>query len=92
LLFRWIRQHLRIEPFPGTSANAVKTQIWIAITVYVPVAIIRKRPDCERSLCTIPQILDVTLFEKIELNQLLNEPQCRFQPDAPSNQLNLFDS
>ncbi|MCY4241958.1 MAG: IS4 family transposase [Rhodobacter sp.] len=91
LFFRWIKQHLRIKSFLGTSANAVKTQIWIAITVYVLVAIIRKRLNCERSLYTILQILDVTLFEKIELNQLLNEPQCRFQPDAPSNQLNLFD-
>ncbi len=78
LFFRWIKQHLRIKSFPGTSANAVKTQIWIAITVYVLVAIIRKRLNCERSLYRIPQILDVTLFEKIELNQLLNEPQCRF--------------
>ena len=91
LFFKWIKQHLRIKSFLGTSANAVKTQIWMAMTVYVLVAIIKKRLNCEHSLYTILQILDVTLFEKIELNQLLNQSRYRFQPEEPSNQLNLFD-
>jgi hypothetical protein len=63
-LFKWIKQHLRIKAFYGTSENAVKTQIWVAVSVYVLVAIIRKRLDLEASLYQILQILSVTLFEK----------------------------
>ncbi len=91
LFFKWIRQHLGIKSFPGTSPNAVKTQIWISITVYVLVAIIKKRLESEHSLYTILQILDATLFEKIELKQLLAGFQYKLQTDTPSNQLNLFD-
>ena len=64
LFFKWIKQHLRIKAFYGTSENAVKTQIWIAISVYVLVAIVKKRLNIEASLYTILQILSVTLFEK----------------------------
>jgi hypothetical protein len=91
LFFKWIKQHLRIKKFYGTTENAVKTQIWIAISVYVLVAIVKKRHKIEASLYTILQILSLTLFEKTSLNQLLtnNENQtCDTQED---NQLNLFN-
>ena len=71
LFFKWIKQHLRIKRFYGTSENAVKTQIWIAISVYVLVAIVKKRLRIEASLYTILQILSLTLFEKTPLDQLL---------------------
>ena len=71
LFFKWIKQHLRIKKFFGTSENAVKTQIWIAISVYVLVAIIKKRLDLKTDLYTILQILSLTLFERNPLNQLL---------------------
>lgn len=71
LFFKWIKQHLRIKSFFGTSENAVKTQLWIAIAVYVLVAIIKKRLNMDISLYTILQILSVTLFEKVPLIQLL---------------------
>src|SRR4030066_722060 len=70
LFFKWIKQHLRIKAFYGTSINAVKTQIWIAVSTYVLVAIIRKRLHLEQNLYTILQILSVTLFEKGPMNQL----------------------
>jgi hypothetical protein len=73
LFFRWIKQHLRIKRFFGTSENAVKTQVWTAVAVYVLVAIIRKRLDLQFSLHSMPQILSVTPFEKVSLFQLLNE-------------------
>ena len=65
LFFKWIKQHLRIKRFYGTSENAVKTQIWIAVSVYVLVAILKKRLDLDASLYTLLQILSVTLFEKL---------------------------
>ena len=68
LFFKWIKQHLRIKRFFGTSANAVKTQIWIAVSVYVLVAIIKKRLALDASLYTLLQILSVTLFEKIPIH------------------------
>jgi DDE family transposase len=71
LFFKWIKQHLRIKAFFGTNDNAVKTQIWIAIGVYVLVAIIKKRLCVEASLSTIPQILSLMLFEKTPMDQLL---------------------
>ena len=71
LCFKWIKQPLRIKQFYGTSANAVKTQIWIAISVSVLVAIVKKRLNVEASLYTLLQILSVTLFEKISLQQAL---------------------
>ena len=74
LFFKWIKQHLRIKAFFGTNENAVKTQIWIAISVYVLVAIVKKRLGVEASLHTILQILSLTLFEKTTLNQLLTNP------------------
>ena len=91
LFFKWIKQHLRIKSFLGTSANAVKTQIWIAVSVYVLVAIIRKRLNCELSLHTILQILDVTLFEKTPLNQLLNDSETASRQTGFPKQLTLFD-
>jgi len=91
LFFKWIKQHLRIKAFFGTSENAVKTQIWIAIAVYVLVAIIKKRLDVPASLYTILQILSLTLFEKTPLDQLLDDiPAKSFDLDI-SNQMNLFN-
>jgi len=91
LFFRWIKQNLRIKAFYGTSENAVKTQIWIAITVYVLVAIVKKRLTVELPLYTFLQILSVTAFEKVPLNQLLT---C-FAEETPAenscNQLLLFN-
>ena len=71
LFFKWIKQHLRIKAFYGTSQNAVKTQIWIAVSIYVLVAIVRKRLALEASLYQILQILSVTLFEKVPILQAL---------------------
>ena len=67
LFFKWIKQHLRIKQFYGTSENAVKTQIWIAVSVYVLVAIVKKRLDLDASLYTLLQILSVTRFEKMPI-------------------------
>ena len=91
LFFKWIKQHLRIKAFFGTSENAVKTQIWIAITVYVLVAIVKKRLNVEASLYTILQILSLTLFEKTPLDQLLMETEPDIIRPQNINQLNLFD-
>ena len=74
LFFKWIKQHLRIKSFFGTSENAVKNQIWIAVSVYVIIAIIRKRLHIEESLHTILQILILTLFEKMTLKRILSPP------------------
>ncbi len=91
LFFKWIKQHLRIKAFFGTSENAVKTQIWIAITVYVLVAIIKKRHRCSASLYTLLQMFSLTLFEKTHLAELLASLD-RAEPTLQSaNQLNLFD-
>ena len=91
LFFKWIKQHLRIKAFYGTSENAVKTQIWIAVSVYVLVAIMRKRLGLEASLYQILQILSLTLFEKTPILQALHtSDSCTDLPD-PSNQLILFD-
>lgn len=92
LFFKWIKQHLRIKSFFGTSENAVKTQIWTAVSVYVLVAIIKKRLNLDASLYTLLQVFSVTLFEKIPLN-----PGFLANIDAPEdtmfhNQLNLFNS
>jgi len=91
LFFKWIKQHLRIKAFYGTSENAVKTQIWIAISVYVLVAIIKKHLDLDLSLYTILQILSVTVFEKIPILQLVRYYDYKFQLCPPYNQLTLFD-
>lgn len=91
LFFKWIKQHLRIKSFFGTSENAVKTQIWIAVSVYVLVAIIKKRHNCEASLYTILQILSLTLFERTPLIQLLTNCEVDMNNVISPNQLNLFD-
>ena len=91
LFFKWIKQHLRIKRFYGTSENAVKTQIWIAVSVYVLVAIIKKQLNLEVSLYTLLQIFSVTLFEKIPINQALQGAQYNPVSTAEYNQLNLFD-
>jgi hypothetical protein len=90
LFFRWIKQHLRIKAFFGTSENAVKTQIWIAIAVYTLVAIVRKRLQIEASLHTMLQILSLALFDKQPLKQLLSQMPVTNQIPEPINQLNLF--
>lgn len=91
LFFKWIKQHLRIKRFYGTTENAVKTQIWIAIAVYVLVAIVKKRLNTEASLYTILQILSLTLFEKTPLNQLLKNTETQMTTPQDNNQLNLFN-
>ena len=91
LFFKWIKQHLRIKAFYGTSENAVKTQIWIAVSAYVLVAIIRKRLGLEASLYQILQILSVTLFEKTPILQALQASDSEIELIDPGNQLILFD-
>jgi transposase len=90
LFFKWIKQNLRIKTFYGTSENAVKTQIWIAVSVYLMVAIIKKRLRIEASLYTILQILSVSVFERIELNRLLTFCEYENRITLKPNQLNLF--
>jgi hypothetical protein len=91
LFFKWIKQHLRIKVFHGTSENAVKPQIWIAVSIYVLVAIIRKRLGLKASLYQILQILSVTLFEKTPILQALQPPDSQDDLPAFANQLNLFE-
>jgi hypothetical protein len=90
LFFKWIKQHLRIKVFFGTSENAVKTQIWIAVSVYVLVAIVKKRLNLDASLYTLLQILSVTLFEKMPLQQAFPGSDYKTPDGLPCNQLNLF--
>jgi hypothetical protein len=90
LFFKWIKQHLRIKKFYGTSENAVKTQIWIAVSVYVLVAIVKKRLNLDASLYTLLQVFSVTLFEKIDMKQALNIEEYRPDTSQITNQLNLF--
>jgi len=90
-LFKWVKQHLRIKTFFGTSENAVKTQIWIAISIYVLVTIVRKRLGLEASLYQILQILSVTLFEKTPILQAFQALDSRDDLIDCGNQLNLFD-
>lgn len=90
LFFKWIKQNLRIKNFYGTSENAVKTQIWIAVSVYVLVAILKKRLNIPASLYTILQILSVSVFERIPLLQLLTETALVEEISDSKNQLNLF--
>jgi transposase len=91
LFFKWIKQHLRIKKFLGTSENAVKTQIWCAVSTYVLIAIVKKELQLDASLYTLLQILSVSVFEKIQIS-------CAFQPHEHhenqsniANQLNLFE-
>jgi hypothetical protein len=90
LLFKWIKQHLRIKAFFGTSENAVKTQVWIAVAVYVWVAIVKKRLGSEASLYTILQILSLTLFEKTPIDQLFANIAPEPHETQIPNQLDLF--
>lgn len=92
LFFKWIKQHLRIKSFFGTSENAVKSQIWIAISVYVLVAILKKRLNIDADLYTILQILSITLFEKTALHQLLTGLESITENTEVPMQLNLFDN
>jgi transposase len=91
LFFKWIKQHLRIKTFFGTSENAVKAQIWIAVSVYLLVAILKKELRLETSLYTILQTLSLTLFEKTPLNKLLSQPNYNTPEPTCPNQLLLFD-
>ena len=91
LFFKWIKQHLRIKAFFGTSENAVKTQIWIAISVYVLVTIIKKELKPDLSLYTILQIFSVSLFERMPILQLLSKSNYTFTETVYGNQLNLFN-
>ncbi|SEM35792.1 IS4 transposase [Syntrophus gentianae] len=90
LFFKWIKQHLRVKAFYGTTENAVKTQVWIAISVYVLVAIVKKDLNLDQSLYTILQVLSVTLFEKKPILQALSNATYTNQDEQISNQLNLF--
>ncbi len=92
IFFKWIKQHLRIKSFYGTSQNAVKTQIWIAISTYVLVAIMKKRLQIDLTLYTILQILSITLFEKMPILHALTAKGSRNQITSGHMQLNLFDS
>ena len=92
LFFKWIKQHLRIKKFYGTSENAVKAQIWVAVSVYVLMAIVKKRLNLDASLYTLLQIFSLTLFEKIPLNKDFLNIKYSSEDDVLSNQLNLFDN
>lgn len=91
LFFKWIKQHLRIKSFFGTSENAVKTQIWIAVSVYVAVAIMKRELSIERSLYEILQILDIAIFEKTPISTVFSEQTENDKPEQPYNQPLLFD-
>jgi len=91
LFFKWIKQHLRIKAFYGTSPNAVRTQLWVAVCVYVLVAIVRKQLKTNASLFTILQILSVSAFDKTPLPQLLANAELQTLPDDSHNQLLLFN-
>jgi len=90
LFFKWIKQHLRIKQFYGISENAVKTQIWIAVSVYVLIAIVRKRLRLEVSLYTLIQVFSVTIFEKMPIQAIILATPDRFDDAEDSNQLELF--
>ena len=90
LFFKWIKQNLRIKSFYGTSENAVKTQIWIAVSVYLIVAIIKKRLNIQESLYTILQVLSVSLFKRTSMFQLLTFHDSTHDINKNLNQLNLF--
>jgi len=91
LFFRWIKQHLRIRTFFGISENAVKTQIWIAISVYVLAAVVKKRLKLEMSLYSFLQVIAVTIFEKTPILELFEESRSHSSPEESANQLSLLD-
>ena len=90
LFFKWIKQNLRIKTFYGTSQNAVKTQIWIAVSVYVLVAIVRKRLKLDASLYTVMQVFSVTVFEKTSIESVISQTAYSSEHDMEDNQMNLF--
>ena len=91
LFFKWIKQHLKIKSFWGQSENAVKTQVWIAVAVYVIVAIAKRRFKLKQSLYEILQILSISIFERIHINQLFQQTELQNIKEQNSNQLILFD-
>lgn len=91
LFFKWIKQHLKIKSFWGQSENAVKTQVWIAISVYVLVAIAKKQFMLKQSLYEILQILSISIFERMPINQLFQQTQLQYFKEQKDNQLNMFD-
>jgi IS4 transposase len=91
LFFKWIKQHLRIKKFLGTSENAVKTQIWCAVSTYALIAIVKKELQLNASLYTLLQILSVSVFEKTQLSCALQPDQTTAETSLGANQLNLFD-
>jgi len=91
LFFKWIKQHLKIKSFWGQSENAVKTQVWIAISVYVLVAIAKKHFMLKQSLYEILQILSISIFERMPINQLFQQTQLQYFKEQKDNQLNMFD-
>lgn len=91
LFFKWIKQNLRIKTFFGTSENAVKAQVWIAVSVYVLVAIMKKRLKINASLYTLLQVLSVTIFERMPLLQALTEQENNDETIETDNQLILFN-
>ncbi len=90
-LFRWIKQHLHIRAFYGTSENAVKTQVWVALSVYVLVAIVKKQLGLDQSLHQILQILDATIFEKTPILEAFSNFSAASSDEGRCVQLNLFD-
>ncbi len=91
LFFKWIKQHLKIKSFWGQSENAVKTQVWIAVSVYVLVAIAKKKFMLKESLYEILQILSISIFERMPINQLFQQIQKQYFKELNHNQLNIFD-
>ena len=91
LFFKWIKQHLRIKSFFGTSENAVKSQIWIAVTVYVLMAVVKKRLGISADLYTILQVLSLTLFEKMSIFKLFSDTGYNLSNVESSKQLILFE-
>ena len=91
LFFKWIKQHLKVKSFWGQSENAAKTQIWIAISIYVLVAIAKKKFMLQQSLYEIIQILSISIFEKMPINQLFHQTQKQYFKELNHNQLNMFD-
>jgi transposase len=91
LFFKWIKQHLKIKSFWGQSQNAVKTQVWIAVSVYVLVAIAKKRFMLKQTLYEILQILSISIFERMPINQLFQQNGLQYCKEQKDNQLNMFD-
>ena len=91
LFFKWIKQHLKIKSFWGHSENAVKTQVWIAVSVYVLVAIAKKKFMLQQSLYEILQVLSISIFERMPVNQLFQQTQLQYFKEQNHNQLNMFD-